>query len=134
MSVQRLELNTVVCNAAISACQKCSEWQRALWRPLAEERVLRSVDDARKASFEQAQDLGADLAAVLSRSRATGEPVPDEAASLMRALVSTTVSQNAVTGSAVLTSMSLYMRRRSCMMQSRESSPGVRVRARIRGS
>mmetsp|Transcript_4272 Transcript_4272/g.8861 ORF Transcript_4272/g.8861 Transcript_4272/m.8861 type:complete len:204 (-) Transcript_4272:237-848(-) len=45
----------------------------------------------------------------------------------LRALVSTTVSQNAVTGSAVLTSMSLYMRRRSCMMQSRLSSPVPKI-------
>lgn len=46
--------------------------------------------DARSASFEDAQMIGRKLATVLNDSCANGEPMPEEATSLLRALVSTT--------------------------------------------
>ena len=45
---------------------------------------------ARQASFEEAQVLGDDLASVLKRTSAAGEPMPEEAAGALRALVSST--------------------------------------------
>jgi len=46
--------------------------------------------DARKPSFEDAQVIGEDLARILTESCGNGEPMPDEAISLLRALISTT--------------------------------------------
>ena len=45
---------------------------------------------ARQASFEEAQVLGDDLASVLKRTSSAGEPMPEEAAGALRALVSST--------------------------------------------
>ena len=45
---------------------------------------------ARQASFEEAQVLGDDLARILKRTSAAGEPMPEEAAGALRALVSST--------------------------------------------
>lgn len=47
-------------------------------------------DQAKKSSFEDAQVLGRELAEVLTASCAAGEPMPEEAVKLLRALVSTT--------------------------------------------
>ena len=49
-----------------------------------------SEDAARQASFEEAQELGAKLATILSASCAAGEPMPEEAVPVLRALVSST--------------------------------------------
>jgi len=51
-----------------------------------------AVDEAAaaKASFEEAQALGAQLAAVLTESCAAGEPMPSEAVAVLRALISST--------------------------------------------
>ena len=52
--------------------------------------VESSEVSARKASFEQAQSLGEELATVLSTACAAGEPMPAEAQRILRALISTT--------------------------------------------
>jgi len=45
---------------------------------------------AKKASFEEAQALGAQLAALLSESCAQGQPMPPEAVTVLRVLISST--------------------------------------------
>ena len=45
---------------------------------------------AKQVSFEEAQDLGATLATMLTESCAAGEPMPAEAVATLRALISTT--------------------------------------------
>lgn len=47
-------------------------------------------EHARTSSFEDAQVIGDDLAAILTKSCANGEPMPEEATLLLRDLVSTT--------------------------------------------
>lgn len=49
-----------------------------------------SIDGARKSSFEDAQVIGRNLATILSQSCSNGEPMPEEATLLLRALISTT--------------------------------------------
>ena len=49
-----------------------------------------SVEEAKQASFERAQVLGQELATLLSESCSAGEPMPEEAVEVLRALISST--------------------------------------------
>jgi hypothetical protein len=53
-------------------------------------------DAARKASFEEAQLLGEQLATILTESCSSGEQMPTEAVSVLRTLVSSTVGARGV--------------------------------------
>mmetsp|Transcript_58992 Transcript_58992/g.123212 ORF Transcript_58992/g.123212 Transcript_58992/m.123212 type:complete len:346 (-) Transcript_58992:1482-2519(-) len=102
---------------AASTSQSYLLWRNDAWR-------LRSqVRQMLCASMSSARPFSRGSAMRVSLLRRLGV-----SAKHLREDVSTTVSQRATEGSAVLISMSEYMRRRSCITQSRYTSPVPRMR------
>jgi len=73
-----------------AAARKCAPLHTAAGGGGKHAAAAASVDSARTSSFEEAQSIGAELAAILTASCASGESMPEEAQTLLRALVSTT--------------------------------------------
>ena len=68
----------------------CSDARKMQPQRTTTPQLIATPDTARSASFEESQQLGADLANILTKSCANGESMPPQAVETLRALVSTT--------------------------------------------